>query len=92
MKLAQPVPILRIFDESVAKDFYVEFLGFKVDWEHRFANGAPLYLQVTHGDCVLHLSGHFGDCSPGAGLRVPVERKRCQAPIPRNRCLAPFTA
>ena len=73
MKLSHPVPILRIFDEAVAKEFYVDFLGFKVDWEHRFAEGLPLYLQVTHGDCVLHLSGHFGDCCPGAGLRVPVE-------------------
>jgi len=35
MKLAQPVPILRMFDETVAKEFYVGFLGFKVDWEHR---------------------------------------------------------
>lgn len=73
MKLSQPVPILRIFDEAMAKEFYVGFLGFEIDWEHRFADGAPLYLQVKHGDCVLHLSGHFGDCCPGAGMRVPVD-------------------
>lgn len=25
-------PILRIFDEAKAREFYVGFLGFKVDW------------------------------------------------------------
>ena len=33
----QTAPILRIFDESKAKEFYLGFLGFKLDWEHRFA-------------------------------------------------------
>lgn len=73
MKLGKPVPILRMFDENATKEFYVGFLGFKIDWEHRFAEGLPLYMQVTHGDCVLHLSGHFGDASPGAALRIPVD-------------------
>ena len=73
MKLGKPTPILRMFDENAAKEFYVGFLGFKIDWEHRFAEGLPLYMQVSHGDCELHLSGHFGDGSPGAGLRIPVD-------------------
>ena len=30
------IPILRIFDEAKAREFYVDFLGFSVDWEHRF--------------------------------------------------------
>ena len=73
MKLSHPVPILRMFDEAAAREFYVGFLGFHVDWEHRFEDGSPLYLQLTHGECVLHLSGHFGDACPGAGLRVQVD-------------------
>ena len=70
MKLGRTTPILRIFDEAKAKEFYVAFLGFKVDWEHRFEPGLPLYLQVSRGDCVLHLSEHHGDASPGAALRI----------------------
>ena len=31
-------PILRIFDEAKAKEFYVDFLGFSVDWEHRYVS------------------------------------------------------
>ena len=73
MKLGKTTPILRIFDEAKAKEFYVDFLGFKVDWEHRFEPGLPLYLQVSRGDCVLHLSEHYGDGSPGAALRIHVD-------------------
>src|SRR4051794_6253730 len=47
-------------------EFYVEFLGFKVDWDHRFSPDLPLYLQVSMGCIVLHLSEHHGDSSPGA--------------------------
>jgi catechol 2,3-dioxygenase-like lactoylglutathione lyase family enzyme len=68
--LGTPVPILRIFDEAKAREFYVDFLGFKVDWEHRFEPGMPLYLQVSKDDCVLHLSEHPGDASPGAAMRI----------------------
>ena len=42
----QAVPIVRIFDVAKAQEFYLGFLGFKVDWEHRFHPNAPLYTQV----------------------------------------------
>ncbi len=70
MTLAQPVPILRILDEAKAREFYVEFLGFAVDWEHRFAADLPLYLQVSRDGCVIHLSEHDGDCNPGGAIRI----------------------
>jgi uncharacterized glyoxalase superfamily protein PhnB len=70
VSLGRTTPILRIFDEVKAKEFYVEFLGFTIDWEHRFEPGLPLYMQVTRDDCVLHLSEHYGDCSPGAAVRI----------------------
>ena len=73
MKLGAPIPILRIFDEAKAKDFYAGFLGFRVDWEHRFEPGMPLYMQVSLGACVLHLSEHHGDATPGSALRVMVD-------------------
>jgi catechol 2,3-dioxygenase-like lactoylglutathione lyase family enzyme len=64
------VPILRIFDVAKADEFYQGYLGFKVDWDHRFDDNAPLYRQVSRGDLILHLSEHHGDGSPGARLRV----------------------
>lgn len=70
VNLSRVTPILRIFDEAKAREFYVDFLGFQVDWEHRFAADLPLYLQVSRGDCILHLSEHHGDASPGAAIRI----------------------
>jgi uncharacterized glyoxalase superfamily protein PhnB len=70
MKLSQPIPIMRIMDEPKAREFYVDFLGFKVDWEHRFDDNAPLYMQVSREGCVLHLSEHFGDAVPGGAIRI----------------------
>jgi uncharacterized glyoxalase superfamily protein PhnB len=70
MSFGKTTPILRIFDEAKAKEFYVDFLGFKVDWEHRFEAGLPVYMQVSKDGCVLHLSEHHGDSIPGAGMRI----------------------
>jgi len=66
-------PIIRMFDEDKAKAFYVDYLGFAVDWEHRFGSNFPLYMQVSKGGIKLHLSEHHGDCCPGAALRIEVE-------------------
>jgi len=70
MSFGRTTPILRIFDEDKAKEFYVDFLGFKVDWEHRFEEGLPLYMQISKDGCVIHLSEHHVDCSPGAAIRI----------------------
>lgn len=64
------VPILRIFDEAKARAFYLDFLGFAVDWEHRFEPGAPLYMQVSMGGMILHLTEHHGDSTPGSTVFV----------------------
>lgn len=66
----QAIPILRIFDEEKAREFYLEFLGMKLDWEHRFEAGFPIYMQVSRGNLVFHLSEHSGDCSPGSKVFV----------------------
>lgn len=69
---AAPVPILRSFDEAKAKEFYVDFLGFEVTFEHRFEENTPLYMGLQRGDCRLHLSEHFGDGTPGTSIRILV--------------------
>jgi catechol 2,3-dioxygenase-like lactoylglutathione lyase family enzyme len=68
-----PTPILRSFDERRAKRFYVDFLGFEVEFEHRFETDSPLYMGLRKGDCRVHLSEHYGDGSPGAHLRIRVD-------------------
>jgi catechol 2,3-dioxygenase-like lactoylglutathione lyase family enzyme len=67
------VPILRVFDRAKAVEFYVDYLGFHLDWEHGgSADHSPLYAQVSRGPAVLHLSEHHGDASPGGAALVPV--------------------
>jgi uncharacterized glyoxalase superfamily protein PhnB len=73
MKFSQIIPILRSFDEGKALEFYVEWLGFKVDFKHRFEPELPLYMQVSRGDCVLNISEHHGDATPGSAVRIRVD-------------------
>ena len=70
MELTRVVPILRIFSLDKAKEFYVGFLGFTVDWEHRFEDVSPVYIQVSRGGIILHLSEHHGDATPGSAIRI----------------------
>lgn len=67
------VPILRIFDRAKAVEFYVDYLGFTLDWEHGgHVDHSPLYAQVSRGAARLHLSEHHGDASPGGAALIPV--------------------
>jgi uncharacterized glyoxalase superfamily protein PhnB len=70
--LGRTTPILRIFDEAKAREFYLDYLGFTVVFEHRFEPQLPLYMGIARGACVLHLSEHHGDASPGASMRIEV--------------------
>ena len=53
-----------------AKDFYVDFLGFAMDWQHRFENGLLRYVQISKDCCILYLSEHHGDGSLGTALSI----------------------
>lgn len=64
------IPVLRIYDIAKAKEFYVDFLGFAIDWEHRYGPDFPLYMQVSRGGLKLHLSEHYGDGTPGSVVYI----------------------
>ncbi|MFB8276756.1 glyoxalase superfamily protein [Nocardia colli] len=69
---AAPIPVLRMFDVARAYEFYCDYLGFTVDWEHRFGDDFPLYAQVSRGAAELHLSEHHGDGTPGTVVWMAV--------------------
>ncbi len=69
-RLSAAVPILRSFNEAEAKDFYLRYLGFSVVFEHRFEKDLPLYMEIIRDDCILHVSEHHGDATPGARIRI----------------------
>jgi catechol 2,3-dioxygenase-like lactoylglutathione lyase family enzyme len=64
------IPTLRIFDYDKTIEFYVDWLGFKIDWTHTFEPGMPKFMQVSLRDVVLYLSEHHGDGSPGVHITI----------------------
>ena len=70
------IPILRIFSVEKAREFYIDYLGLQVDWEHRFEPNSPLYMQVSRDGLVLHLSEHYGDSIPGSKIHIDFEGVR----------------
>jgi len=70
MQFDRVIPILRIFDVDKAKEFYIDYLGMSLDFEHRFEPELPVYMQVSRGNLILHLSEHHGDGTPGTTIYV----------------------
>ena len=60
MKMAEiilkGIPTFRMLDYKTAMDFYIQGLGFHIDWEHRFGPGEPVYMQISRNGLTLHLS------------------------------------
>jgi uncharacterized glyoxalase superfamily protein PhnB len=64
--MAQNVtPQFRITDARRSTRFYVDGLGFKIDWEHRFKPGFPVFMQLTRAGQSIFLTEHAGDCQIG---------------------------
>ena len=70
MNVEKVIPVLRIFDYAKAIEFYVDWLGFKIEWEHVFEKGMPVYMEVRKGDITIHLTEHHGDATPGSHVFI----------------------
>lgn len=70
IRFGRVIPTLRIFDIAKAREFYLGYLGFTVDFEHRFEPELPLFMQVSRGEARLYLSEHHGDGTPGTHVTV----------------------
>jgi catechol 2,3-dioxygenase-like lactoylglutathione lyase family enzyme len=68
--LQKNIPILRIFDIAKAKEFYIDWLGFKIDFEHQFEPDMPFYIGISRDDIQIHLSEHYGDGTPGTHVFI----------------------
>ena len=76
-QLKRTIPILRMFDVAKAREFYLEYLGFTVAFEHRFHDNAPLFMGLERDGVMLYLSEHHGDGSPG--VHVVIEMSGVEA-------------
>ena len=70
MTILKTIPVLRIFDYAKAVEFYVNWLGFTIVWEHHFEENTPVYLELSKGDLIIHLSERHGDGTPGTHVFV----------------------
>ena len=70
IQFERAVPIFRIFSLEKAREFYLDFLGFKLDWEASFGPNFPLYMQVSRDGLAVRLSEHHGDATPGSHAYV----------------------
>jgi catechol 2,3-dioxygenase-like lactoylglutathione lyase family enzyme len=59
------IPAFRITDYTKSKAFYVEGMGFQIDWEHRFEPHFPVFVQITKDEMTIYLTEHTGDCQVG---------------------------
>ena len=66
-------PVLRIDGYEEAKIFYVDFLGFEIEFEWRHVENFPVYMGLLRGDLVLHLTEHRGDLDGGGGAYFRVK-------------------
>lgn len=62
------IPQLRITRADASLPFYVQGLGFVVDWQHQFEPGFPLFFQLTRQGQTIFLTEHTGDCEVGGAV------------------------
>lgn len=65
-------PVFSIFDYAKAIAFYIDWLGFRIDWEE-VRNKRPVYVQVSRGEVILHLNALPDDVPPGAKARAEMQ-------------------
>ncbi|MEX1166805.1 MAG: VOC family protein [Hydrogenophaga sp.] len=83
------IPQLRITQVARSLVFYVEQLGFAIDWQHQFEPGFPLFFQLTREGQTLFLTEHAGDCEVGGAVyfRVP-DAQACHAAFSAKSVIA----
>jgi hypothetical protein len=72
IRFRRVVPVLRVFDFPRALTFYVDFLGFKINWEEQADPEGPRCMEISRGGMALNLSSHHGDGTPGSKVYFDV--------------------
>ena len=71
--MTEVIPILRVSDARAGAAFYAH-LGFRLEWEHQFEPGFPLFVSIATADGArIFLSEHLGDARPDTLLYLWVD-------------------
>jgi catechol 2,3-dioxygenase-like lactoylglutathione lyase family enzyme len=68
----EAIPILRVAKAAEAVNWYAR-LGFRQEWEHRFAPGLPAFVSIHRHGVRLFLSEHTGDARPDTLVYIRVK-------------------
>jgi uncharacterized glyoxalase superfamily protein PhnB len=63
-------PQLRSTNWERTRAFYVDGLGFTVEWIHQFEPGFPVFAEVNLDGRSLFLTEHKGDCQVGGAAYI----------------------
>ena len=66
-------PQLRSTNWPRTRAFYVDGLGFRVEWQHQFDPGLPVFAALALDGRTLFLTEHTGDCEPGGAAYIVVD-------------------
>jgi catechol 2,3-dioxygenase-like lactoylglutathione lyase family enzyme len=66
-------PQLRMTNWARTRAFYVDGLGFAVEWEHRFEPNFPVFAEISRDGLALFLTEHAGDCQPGGACYIVLD-------------------
>jgi len=67
--MTKVIPVLRVFDYAKAIEFYIDWLGFKIDWEERPDDG-PFQVRISLNEIILHLIEYRDAGSHGAWVII----------------------
>lgn len=83
------IPQLRTSNAQRSLAFYVDGLGFTVDWKHQFGPGYPLFFQLTRAGQTLFLTEHSGDCQVGGAVYFLIpDARACHAEFRQSGIVA----
>lgn len=67
--MAKVIPVFRVFDYAKTIEFYIDWLGCTIEWEHS-PEDTPFYMRMSLSGAAFDLSEHHGECSPGARFTI----------------------
>jgi hypothetical protein len=67
--MTKVIPVFRAFDRKKVIEFYIDWLGFAINWEYHPDN-SPFYMQISLRDIVIDISEHHGDATPGSKIVI----------------------
>lgn len=92
ISLQAAVPVVQVGSVAPAKMFYIEFLGFSIDWGWAESNDRrPFYAQISRSGVTLHLTSSGGARGPAELLVRMTGLDTLHAELSRKAHLFPLT-